>query len=59
MCLNASQFLLWPKGVWPLLFQCKLSDKAQEVIASILLDSLDYEIVNTTVLCAYELVPEA
>ena len=50
----------WPKEVWPLLLQCKLSGKAQEVLASISLeDSLDYEIVKTTVLRAYELVPEA
>ena len=50
----------WPKEVWPLLLQCKLSGKAQEVLASISLeDSLDYEIVKTTVLRAYELVPES
>lgn len=50
----------WPKNVWPLLLQCKLVGKPQEVCASLSIeDSLDYDTVKTTVLCAYELVPEA
>ena len=40
--------------------QCKLYGKAQEVGAALYLeDSLQYDIVKTTVLRAYELVPEA
>lgn len=52
--------LNWPKSVWPLLLQCKLVGKAQEVCTSLTLeDSLNYDIVKATVLRAYELVPEA
>ena len=47
--------LKWPKEVWPLLLQSRLSGKAQEVVASLSLeDSLSYDTVK-----AYELVPEA
>ena len=50
--------LYWPPEVWSLLLQCKLSGKAQEVVAALSLeDSLLYEVVKTTVLRAYELVP--
>ncbi len=52
--------LQWPKDVWPLLLQCKLTGKAQEVVASLSIeDSLKYDVVKATVLRAYELVPEA
>lgn len=52
--------LQWPRDVWSLLLQCKLVGKAQEVCATLSIDqSLNYEIVKTTVLRAYELVPEA
>ena len=52
--------LHWPLEVWLLLLQRKLSGKAQEVVAALSLeDSLQYDIVKTTVLLAYELVPEA
>uniref|UniRef100_A0A669CU45 Gypsy retrotransposon integrase-like protein 1 n=1 Tax=Oreochromis niloticus TaxID=8128 RepID=A0A669CU45_ORENI len=52
--------LKWPKDVWSLLLQCKLVGRAQEVCASLsIADSLDYEIVKSTILRAYELVPEA
>ena len=52
--------LKWPTEAWPLLLQCRLSGKAQEVVASLSLqDSLSYEVVKQTVLRAYELVPEA
>ena len=52
--------LHWPLEVWLLLLQCKLSGKAQEVVAALSLeDSLHYDTVKTTVLWAYELVPEA
>lgn len=52
--------LHWPKSVWPLLLQCKLVGKAQEVSTSLTIeDGLDYDVVKATVLRAYELVPEA
>lgn len=52
--------LNWPKDVWSLLLQCKLTGKAQEVCAALSVEqSLNYDVVKTTVLRAYELVPEA
>ena len=43
--------LKWPKEVWPLLLQCRLSGRAQEVVASLSLDdSLSYDTVKATVL---------
>ncbi|XP_077954043.1 uncharacterized protein LOC144391290 [Gasterosteus aculeatus] len=52
--------LHWPKEVWPLLLQCKLTGKAQEVVASLSLEeSGQYDLVKAAVLRAYELVPEA
>ncbi|KAI5109380.1 hypothetical protein C0J45_0777, partial [Silurus meridionalis] len=52
--------LNWPKGLWTLLLQCKLSGKAQEACSALTLEqSLDYETVKATVLRAYERVPEA
>lgn len=52
--------LNWPKDVWPLLLQCKLVGKAQEVCATLTVEeSLKYEVLKATVLRAYELVPEA
>lgn len=52
--------LKWPKAMWTLLLQCVLSEKAQKVCASILMeDSLDFEKVKATILRAYELVTEA
>uniref|UniRef100_A0A1A8MJP6 CCHC-type domain-containing protein n=1 Tax=Nothobranchius pienaari TaxID=704102 RepID=A0A1A8MJP6_9TELE len=50
----------WPREVWSLVLQCKLSGKAQEVMASLSIhDSMDYEKVKSAVLNSYELVPEA
>lgn len=47
--------LHWPKSVWPLLLQCKLVGKAQEVCTSLTNeDSLNYYILKATVLRAYE-----
>ncbi|KAF7704204.1 hypothetical protein HF521_021276, partial [Silurus meridionalis] len=47
--------LNWPKGLWTLLLQCKLSGKAQEACSALTLEqSLDYETVKATVLRAYE-----
>ena len=52
--------LKWPKEVWSILLQCKLTGKAQEILAALSLeDSLSYEAIKTAVLRAYELVPEA
>lgn len=52
--------LQWPKEVWSLLLQCKLTGKAQDVFATLSLeDSVNYEAVKAAILRAYELVPEA
>ncbi len=52
--------LNWPKDMWALFLQCSLVGKAQEVSSALSLeDSLDYDVVKSTVLRAYELVPEA
>ena len=52
--------LNWPKDVWAILLQCKLTGKAQEVCAFLSTeDSLVYETVKSAILRAYELVPEA
>ncbi|XP_030271730.1 uncharacterized protein LOC115581049 isoform X3 [Sparus aurata] len=52
--------LNWPKDMWPILLQCKLVGKAQEVVSSLSLEaSLKYAIVKESILRAYELVPEA
>ncbi|KAI2644687.1 Transposon Tf2-9 polyprotein [Labeo rohita] len=52
--------LRWPKDMWALLLQCSLSGKAQEVCSSLPIESsLDYDLVKSAVLRAYELVPEA
>lgn len=57
---NKSHTKPWPLEVWSLLLQCKLSGKAQEVVAALSLEeSLKYNVVKATVLRAYELVPEA
>lgn len=52
--------LNWAREVWPLLLQCKLTGKAQEVCATLSLeDSLNYDMMKAAILRAYELVPEA
>ncbi|XP_054598100.2 uncharacterized protein [Nothobranchius furzeri] len=52
--------LSWPREVWPLLLQCKLSGKAQEVMTALSVsDCGDYDTIKDAVLHAYELVPEA
>jgi len=52
--------LEWPKDVWTLLLQSVLVGKAREVYSALSLDqSSEYEVVKTSVLNAYELVPEA
>lgn len=39
--------LRWPRTVWALLLQCKLSGKAQEAIAALtIVDSLSYDLVR-------------
>ncbi len=48
--------LQWSRDVWPLLLQCRLTGKAQEVCAALSLeDSLDYDVVKAAILRAYEL----
>lgn len=55
-----STALEWPKDIWPILLQCKLVGKALEVVSSLSLkDSLQYDVLKESILCAYELVPEA
>ena len=52
--------LKWPKDMWSILLQCKLVGKAQEVVASLSLESsLEYDVLKESILRAYELVPEA
>lgn len=52
--------LKWPQTIWPLLLQCKLVGKAQEVCSALTLEqSMNYEVMKNAVLRAYELVPEA
>lgn len=57
---RVASMLHWSRDVWPLLLQCKLTGKAQEVCAALSLeDNLDYDVIKTEILRAYELVPEA
>lgn len=52
--------LRWPKDVWAILLQCRLTGKAQEACSSLSIeDSLVYEMVKNVILRVYELVPEA
>lgn len=52
--------LNWAKEDWSALLQCKLTGRAQHVIASLpLVDRLDYNLCKAAVLHSYELVPEA
>ncbi len=52
--------LHWPRDVWAILFQCKLTGKAQEACAALSVeDSLCFDQVKSAVLRVYELVPEA
>ncbi|KAL1274401.1 hypothetical protein QQF64_027215 [Cirrhinus molitorella] len=52
--------LNWSREVWPLLLQCKLTSKAQEVCATLSLeDSLKCDVVKAAILRANELVSEA
>ena len=49
--------LRWPKEVWAILLQCRLTGKAQEVLSALSLeDCLSYEAIKAAVLRAYELV---
>jgi len=48
------------KKIWVLLIQGKFTGKAQEVYAALDIEaSMDYDVVKTAILNAYELVPEA
>jgi len=52
--------LEWPKDVWIFLLQSALVGKAREVYATLALDqSSNYDTVKSSILNAYELVPEA
>jgi hypothetical protein len=52
--------LNWPKGYWPILLQSVFVGKAQEAYNTLTIEqSSDYEVVKSTVLKTYELVPEA
>ena len=52
--------LEWPSDVWTLLLQSVLVGKAREVYSSMTVEqSAQYELVKSTILKAYELVPEA
>ena len=52
--------LAWPRSVWPLLLQCVLVGKSQQVYSSLSIDQgSDYTVVKSAILRAYELVPEA
>ncbi|KAL1254352.1 hypothetical protein QQF64_016581 [Cirrhinus molitorella] len=52
--------LYWPKDLWAILLQCRLVGKALEVFSTLSIEeSLNYETVKSTILRAYELVPEA
>ena len=52
--------LEWPREVWTLLLQSVLVGKAREVYSSMSVEqSAQYELVKSTILKAYELVPEA
>ena len=49
----------WPKEIWTTLLQCKLTGKAQDVMATLTMEeSLNYNVVKAAVLRVYELVPE-
>lgn len=51
--------LKWPEEMWPLLLQCKIISKAQEVVSALpLANSLNYDVVKEAIFRAYELVPE-
>ena len=52
--------LEWPKDIWTFLLQSVLVGKAREIYAALSLDqSSSYETVKSSILNAYELVPEA
>lgn len=52
--------LQWPKDVWAILLQCRLTGKAQEACSALSVeDGLSYEKAKGAILRAYELVPEA
>ncbi|MBZ5782322.1 hypothetical protein, partial [Klebsiella aerogenes] len=46
--------LHWPREIWSLLLQCKLTGKAQEVCAALSIEeSLEYDVLKASVLRAY------
>lgn len=50
----------WPKDMCGLLLKCNLAGRAQQVCSALSVEKcLDYDVVKTAILRAYELVPEA
>ena len=57
---KVAQSLKWPKDSWTLLLQSGLVGKARAVYSALPIEeSSEYETVKTSILKAYELVPEA
>lgn len=57
---RVANMLKWPRTIWPLLLQSVFTGKAQDAYKSLPPElSLDYDKVQSAVLRAYELVPEA
>ncbi|XP_065894244.1 uncharacterized protein [Dysidea avara] len=57
---KVAQSLKWPKDSWTLLLQSGLVGKARAVYSALSIEeSSEYETVKTSILKAYELVPEA
>ena len=55
-----AQSCKWPENAWSVMVQSVLTGKAQEVYAALCVqDSFDYQVVKTSILKSYELVPEA
>ena len=52
--------LHWPRDVWDILLQCKLTGNAQEACSPLSMeDSLSKGKLKSAILSVYELVPEA
>ena len=52
--------LKWPRDVWALLLQCKVTGRALDAISALPLhESLEYDAVKAAILASFELVPEA
>ena len=57
---KVAESMRWSKEIWPMLLQSVLTGKAQEVYSALSIEqSSSYDVVKSTILQAYELVPEA